>query len=106
MRTGIATIALSLLFLINGAVEAKTSTHTVAMQGNQFVPAALTVKPGDTVIWVNKDLVAHTATSAAAGFDSKLINVGKSWKHTVRKRGDFQYGCTYHPFMKGVLRVQ
>lgn len=106
MRAGIATIVLSLLFLTTGAVEAKSTTHTVAMQGNQFVPATLTVKPGDSVIWVNKDLAAHTATSSAAGFDSKAIEAGKSWKHTIRKKGDFQYGCTYHPFMKGVLRVQ
>jgi len=51
--------------------------------------------------------VAHTATSSEAGiFDSKLIAPGKSWKLTVRKKGDFPYKCTYHPTMTATLHVQ
>ena len=109
MRRSILLVIAATLILVAFSVAAsssKTKTHTVMMEGNKFVPAVLTVKSGDTVVWVNKDVVAHTATSTAAKFDSQLIDVGKSWKHTVRKKGEFPYVCTFHPMMTGVLRVK
>jgi plastocyanin len=51
-------------------------------------------------------MVPHTVTSAAGHFDSREIAAGKSWKFTVRATGEFAYSCTYHPMMKGVLRVR
>ena len=84
----------------------KPKTHTVTMENMRFQPQSLTVAPGDTVVWVNKDLVPHTATSKAGGFDSQVIPAEKSWKFTVRKKGEFAYICTYHPLMKAVLRVR
>ena len=67
---------------------------------------SLTVARGDTVVWVNKDLVPHTATSKTGAFDSQTIQAGKSWKFTVRKKGDFAYVCTFHPTMTATLRVK
>ena len=52
----------------------------------RFQPEVLTVAPGDTVVWVNKDLVPHTATSKAGGFDSKEIQADKSWRYTSEQR--------------------
>lgn len=109
MRRIFFVIALSLL--VCSAVTAATKhrkpkTHTVVMEAMVFRPAALTVSSGDTIVWVNKDIVEHTATSAAAGIDSKMIRPGKSWKHTVHTKGDFAIVCTYHPAMTGTLRVK
>jgi|SRR6185312_6899740 len=85
----------------------KPKTHTVTMEGIQFRPAELTVASGDVVVWINKDVVAHTATSSEVGiFDSQLIAPGKSWKFTLRKKGDVAYVCTYHPGMKAILHVK
>ena len=85
----------------------KSTTHTVTIEGMKFQPEELTVVSGDVVVWVNKDLVAHTATSSEAGiFDSQLIAPDKSWKLIVRKKGDFAYVCTYHPTMKAMLHVE
>lgn len=84
----------------------RPKTHTVTMEGMKFQPEVLTVAPGDIVIWVNKDLVSHTATSKPGSFDSKLIAPDESWRLTVRKKGVFKYICTYHPLMKGTLRVK
>ena len=89
------------------AAARRPVTHTVTIEGMQFRPQALSVALGDTVVWVNKDLVAHTSTSATAGvFDSKLIAPDKSWKLTIRTKGDLSYICTYHPTMKEMLRVE
>jgi plastocyanin len=110
MRIAIVICALGLM--LGGASVAagdrsKPTTHTVTIEGMKFEPEALSVTTGDTVVWVNRDLVAHTATSSDTGiFDSKLIAPDKSWKLTVRKKGEFAYICTYHPTMNATLHVQ
>jgi plastocyanin len=76
------------------------------MDASRFMPEVLTLKAGDTVLWINKDIVAHTATSQAAGFDSGTIKPGKSWKHRLTHAGEFAYSCTFHPVMKGTLQVK
>lgn len=84
----------------------RNPTHTVTIDASRFEPAAVTVKVGDTVVWVNKDVVAHTATSKTGGFDSGLIAPGKSWTYRAKRIGEFAYTCTYHPTMNATLRVK
>ncbi|MCG2577251.1 cupredoxin family copper-binding protein [Dechloromonas sp. XY25] len=79
--------------------------HTVVMDGTQYEPATLTVKRGETVVWINKDPFPHTATAPGV-FDSHSIAAGKSWKYKARRAGEFPYVCTLHPTMKGMLRVE
>lgn len=110
MRTFAATVAWPLLIglaMTSCAAEPPVSpsrTHTVVMEGVAYRPASLTVAVGDSVVWVNKDPFPHTAT-AQAGFDSKEIPVEKSWQYTATSPGEFPYVCSYHPTMKGTLRV-
>jgi plastocyanin len=106
----IATLAAALGLIVSTTGVAsddrpKPKTHTVTIEGMRFLPEVLTVAPGDMVVWVNKDLVPHTATSKTGNFDSKDIQADKSWKFTTRKTGDFAYICTFHPTMKALLRV-
>lgn len=86
----------------------KAQVYTVTIEGMQFKPSSLTIRAGDTVTWINKDVVAHTATSAStpAVFDSRVIPPEKSWKQTFKAKGQLPYVCTYHPTMKGTIRVQ
>ena len=39
--------------------------HVVEIRGMAFHPEALEVRRGDTVVWINRDMVPHTATTAA-----------------------------------------
>lgn len=74
----------------------------------KFSPASVTVKVGDTVVWMNETGVAHTATSdsdAALTWDSGAIDVGGMYSLTVTKAGTFAYHCSIHPFMRGTLIV-
>ena len=41
----------------------KPQTHTVTIEGMKFHPEALTVALGDTVVWINKDLVDRRMAS-------------------------------------------
>jgi plastocyanin len=104
------TVALVLSFAgiaqADAAGAAKAATHTVVIDGVRFEPEILTVKTGDTVVWVNRDPFPHTVTSQAGGFDSREIAAGKSWRYTAKKEGEFPYVCTLHTTMKATLKVE
>ena len=109
MRAAILAATVTVIVCVIGLTadeRLKPKTHTVTMENMRFQPESLTVAPGDTVVWVNKDLVPHTATSRAGEFDSQVIQAEKSWRFTVRKKGDFAYVCTLHPTMTATLRVK
>ncbi|OWW21846.1 cupredoxin domain-containing protein [Noviherbaspirillum denitrificans] len=94
------------LFLV-ASVAAKAAEHTVVIEGMQFAPATLEVRPGDTVIWKNKDPYPHTATAVGgSGFDSGEIKPDRSWKFVAKKAGTFPYECTLHKTMTGKLVVK
>jgi plastocyanin len=86
-------------------VVVAAETHTVAIDGMKFQPETVIVKPGDTVVWRNSDVVPHTAT-AAKRFDSGRIAAGASWSWTAKGKGRLEYVCTYHPGMKAAVVVQ
>lgn len=93
----------------SAAPRQKARVHHVTMQGMVFVPAQLTVRRGDTVVWDNKDLVPHTATAgpgAAAAFDSGVVPADASFKWVAGKRGAYPYLCKLHPGMVGSLTVE
>jgi plastocyanin len=110
------TVAASGTGLAGGAATGKASTrmaatgtaatHTVTIEGSTFDPSSLTVAAGDTIVWLNKDPFPHTATSNDGTVNSQSIAAGQSWNYTASKRGSFPYTCTFHPAMKGTLRVQ
>jgi plastocyanin len=83
----------------------KPVTHMVTIDGARFSPADLTVRAGDTIVWVNNDILAHTATARDGAFDSKVIEPGRRWKFVVKQKGTFAYTCSFHP-MDAVLNVQ
>ena len=80
--------------------------HVVEIRGMAFHPEALEVRQGDTVVWINRDIVPHTATSEEGGFDSKTIESNGSWTFRARKAGKVDYICTLHPTMKAVLQIR
>ena len=84
-------------------------TYTVTIENLQFEPQTLTVKRGDRVVWVNQDLVPHTATaekSAPKNFDSHSIAPNTSWTYIASTPGRYAYMCTLHPTMKATLVVE
>jgi len=79
---------------------------TVTIANDAFGPATVTVTPGTTVHFVNKDDDAHTVTSDSGLFDSKGLDTNASWSYTFRKPGTYHYFCELHPFMKGTIVVK
>jgi plastocyanin len=80
--------------------------HTVVIEAMKFSPEIVEVRPGDIVVWKNKDAFPHAATADNRGFDSGEIAANRSWKFKALKKGVFPYICTLHPTMKGKLVVK
>ena len=91
--------------LLACAAPAAAATVTIEIDGMTFAPASTTVRPGDRVVWVNRDLVPHTATAGKV-FDSGVIAPGKSWTTIAGTPGRHDYLCSLHPTMKASLLVQ
>jgi plastocyanin len=116
MRSSGLALSLAVVLLLAGSVglatqpaaQAKTQPgrHEVVIENMQFNPAQVTVHAGDRIVWVNKDLFPHTVTALDKTFDSGSIATGVSWSYVARKKGEVAYGCTFHPTMKGTIRVQ
>ena len=71
----------------------------------------ITVYPGDSVTWNNADVAFHTITSVTASgeldgiFDSGFFTAGESYTRQFNDLGDFNYFCSLHPWMSGVVYV-
>jgi plastocyanin len=85
---------------------AAAANHVVTIEGFEFKPQTLHVKRGDTVEWVNKDILDHTATTRQPGFDSKAIKPGAAWRWTAQRAGQYPYICSFHPNMTGTVEVE
>lgn len=92
------------LALMAAAVPASATTIEVTIKQLVFSPAQISAKAGDTIVWVNKDFVVHTATARDKGFDVQIPANGKG-SLTVSKAGTFDYYCRFHPMMKGQIQV-
>jgi plastocyanin len=90
----------------DGPHPAEGAVHTVVIENMQYNPPELRVHRGERIVWVNKDLFPHTVTAAAHAFDSGSIAPGASWTYVAGKTPEYAYGCTFHPTMKGILKVQ
>jgi len=78
-----------------------------SMQSLKFIPQEIDISVGTTVVWTNKDSMAHTVTHRAAKqlFASPLIMPGESFSYTFDRAGTYPYFCMPHPFMTGTVVV-
>jgi plastocyanin len=84
---------------------ARAETITVQMNNVAFAPATISAKVGDTIVWKNGDIVAHTATARDKSWDL-MVMPKKSASLTVKKAGNIEYYCKFHPNMVGHIEVK
>lgn len=82
----------------------KPQTHLVTIKDMSFQPASLTVHNGDTVVWTNKDIVAHDVTAENKEWHSNPLLNDSSFKKVIEKSEN--YYCSIHVIMKGKLKVE
>jgi plastocyanin len=86
------------------AVPAQAETIQITLENLGFVPAEVSAKVGDTIEWINKDVLAHTATARNGDFDV-TTPPKKTVTSVLKKAGSVEYYCRYHPNMKAVLTI-
>lgn len=118
MKNGIAVLGIVLLFpvllmLSCTSAEKKTASNqseatdnvhqvdTVVISMMKFNPEQVQAAIGDTIVWINKDLVEHTVKSYQDNkFYSDTLPPGQAWKWVIMDTA--AYYCTLHPAtMKG-----
>lgn len=82
----------------------KPQTHIIEIKDMSFQPENLTVHKGDTVVWMNKDIVAHDVTQENQTWASPPIINEASWKKEINQSDS--YYCSIHVVMKGTLTVE
>ena len=94
-----------LIIIISGmnAVLAHAETIQVSIDKLVFAPVEIKAKVGDTIVWINKDIVAHTAT--VQGDWDVMIAANKSATLVLKKVGNVDYYCRFHPNMKGRITI-
>ena len=85
-----------------GPAAAAPAVHTIVIDRMKFGALPANLRPGDVILWVNKDLFRHSVTARDGSFDLDLPP-RTSGRTTVRRKGAVPFFCKYHPGMKGVI---
>jgi plastocyanin len=80
----------------------------VAISGFAFAQPKLTVPVGTRVVWVNRDDIPHTVTSAGSPrlFGSPALDTGEQFSRLFDRAGIYRYFCAIHPHMQGTVIVK
>jgi plastocyanin len=98
-------LSIAAIMLASMVVPAHAATIQIAMENLEIKPAEASAKVGDTIEWINRDVVAHTATANNGDFDVNLP-AKKSATFVVKKAGTVSYYCRFHPNMKATLKIE
>ena len=77
-----------------------------------YDPQTIDVTVGTTVAWDNVDNTVHTVTSGQPPtdtdgvFDSEMMTAGGIFEFTFTETGNYDYYCTFHPWMVGTVNVE
>jgi len=90
--------------MLGMSVSAHAATIQITTENLVFSPADASAKVGDTIEWINKDILAHTATARNGDWDVTMPPK-KTVTLVLKKAGTIDYYCRFHPNMKAVLTV-
>ena len=91
--------------LIAPSATAAARTYTVVIDKMRFGALPAGLHKGDSILWVNRDFLRHTATAANHSFDADLPAGAKAMT-VIKRSGSIPFSCRFHPGMRGVLQVK
>jgi plastocyanin len=102
-RVAILSVTLMLVEGMHAAVA--ESTVEVTIDNFTFTPATVTVEPGTTVHWLNRDDIPHMVVAKSLAFKSKALETDDGFSQQFNEVGEIDYFCSLHPHMTGKVIV-
>jgi plastocyanin len=87
------------------AIPAHAATIQIVIENLVYAPAAASAKVGDTIEWINKDMLAHTSTARNGDFDV-MLPPKQTVTSVLKKAGTIDYYCRFHPNMKATVKIE
>jgi plastocyanin len=98
-------LAIVAVWMLVMSIPAHAATIEITMENLVIAPAEVSAKVGDTIEWINKDILAHTATARNGDWDV-MLPPKKNGSLVLKKAGTVEYYCRFHPNMKATLAVE
>jgi cytochrome c peroxidase len=95
--------------LIAAGATVRAAGLTIEQSGQQFSEKSAALKPGDALIFANKDDVSHNITVVDDDdetADLGLQKPGETLTYKFDKSGRFKIRCSIHPSMKMTVTVK
>jgi plastocyanin len=98
--------------IVGVSIPEGTSVRGCETTYNCYIPFGVKIDVGDEVTWTNEDITFHTVTSGNPIngpdnlFDSGMFKIDEQFSHKFEESGNFDYFCTLHPWMEGIVVVQ
>lgn len=109
---GLALSAVLTALLMLAGVPARAEFREVALVDDEFQPANLTIRQGDTVVWVHRGQRPHGVRAADGSFESSpgcsfqngssCMRSGDRYSRTFDQPGTYSYFCPVHGSANGV----
>ncbi len=87
------------------ATNANAETIRITIDKLTFFPTEFVATVGDTIEWVNLDILDHTATAKNGDWDVRIA-AGEVKRMRIESAGTVDYYCIYHPNMTGRVSVK
>lgn len=94
--------------LLVAAGAARAEEVTIGQKGKAFSQTEITLKKGDTIVFVNDDSVTHNVFSRSDGFkfNLKMQKPGEAKSIVFDKPGVASVRCAIHPKMDLTVKVE
>lgn len=93
--------------LLTSAAGLHAEDHAIDQVNKTFTKTALTIKPGDTIVFKNADTVGHNlfSNSLQNPFSIAIQKPGESSPVVFKEEGVTEIRCAIHPKMKIIVTV-
>lgn len=98
---------IAVVAFLAGITAAYATERSIRQKGKVFSEAEVTIKKGETLLFVNDDSIAHNvlSTSATHRFNLGLMQPGNATPVTFKNSGELSIICAIHPTMKMAVKV-
>ena len=100
----LSALLMALAWAMHAAVA--ESTVEVTIDNFTFTPATVTIEPGTTVHWLNRDDIPHMVVAKSLAFRSRALDTDDGFSQQFNEVGEIDYFCSLHPHMTGKVIVR